>query len=174
MEQRGTVTEIDWRTLKLFDLSKARVRISMKERSVLPALIKVTDGDWVFTISVAVIGAEDVRRGRVMGESTQEVFASHSRTGGGRLSLLITKGLIDQGLQIMIIVITYGALTVRNLDIHKKNVGNFIVSQLHLAKSGDTTEGNRGIIGKQTCLLLNQLKKNPWNKVDSIKRRLKK
>ena len=158
----------------MFDLSKARVRISMKERSVLPALIKVTDGDWVFTISVAVIGAEDVRRGRVMGESTQEVFASHSGTGGGRLSLLITKGLIDQGLQIMIIVITYGALTVRNLDIHKKNVGNFIVSQLHLAKSGDTTEGNRGIIGKQTCLLLNQLKKNPWNKVDSIKRRLKK
>ncbi|RVW79570.1 hypothetical protein CK203_051703 [Vitis vinifera] len=55
-------------------LNKARVRISMKERSVLPALIKVTDGDWVFTISVAVIGAEDVRRGRVMGESTQEVF----------------------------------------------------------------------------------------------------
>ena len=99
----------------MFDLSKARVRISMKERSVLPALIKVTDGDWVFTISVAVIGAEDVRRGRVMGESTQEVFASHSGTGGGRLSLLITKGLIDQGLQIMIIVITYGALTIRKM-----------------------------------------------------------
>ena len=45
MEQWGTVTEIDWRTLKLFDLSKARVRIAMKDRSVLPALIEVTEGD---------------------------------------------------------------------------------------------------------------------------------
>ena len=31
MEQWGTVIEIDWRTLKLFDLSKARVRVVMKE-----------------------------------------------------------------------------------------------------------------------------------------------
>ena len=84
VEQWGTVTEIDWRTLKLFDLSKARVRISMKERSVLLALIEVIDGDWMFTISIAVVGAEDVRRGRVMGESTWEAFASHSGTGGER------------------------------------------------------------------------------------------
>ncbi|KAL6323010.1 hypothetical protein AAG906_023627 [Vitis piasezkii] len=52
----------------------------MKERSVLPALIEVIDGDWMFTISIAVVRAEDVRRGRVMGESTWEVFASHSGT----------------------------------------------------------------------------------------------
>ena len=45
VEQWRTVTEIDWRTLKLFDLSKARVRIAMKDRSVLPALIEVTEGD---------------------------------------------------------------------------------------------------------------------------------
>ena len=44
MEQWGTVTEIDWRMLKLFDLSMARVRVVMKERSVLPALIEVLDG----------------------------------------------------------------------------------------------------------------------------------
>ena len=44
IEQWGTVTEIDWRTLKLFDLSKARVKVVMKERSVLPALIEVVDG----------------------------------------------------------------------------------------------------------------------------------
>ncbi|RVW96283.1 hypothetical protein CK203_020791 [Vitis vinifera] len=44
MEQWGTVTEIDWRTLKIFYLSKARVRVVMKERSVLPALIEVVDG----------------------------------------------------------------------------------------------------------------------------------
>ena len=38
MEQWGRVTEINWKMLKLFDLSKARVRVVMKERSVLPAL----------------------------------------------------------------------------------------------------------------------------------------
>ena len=55
MEQWGTVTEIDWRTLKLFDLSKARVRIAMKDKSVLPALLEVTNEDWVFTVSVVVV-----------------------------------------------------------------------------------------------------------------------
>ena len=84
VEQWGTVTEIDWRTLKLFDLSKARVRIAMKDRSVLPALIEVTDRDWVFTGSVIVVGDEDGRRGSVKGESTREAIASHSGTGGGR------------------------------------------------------------------------------------------
>ena len=49
-EQWGTVTEIDWQTVKLYDLCKARIRISMKERSVLPALIEVLDEGWVFTI----------------------------------------------------------------------------------------------------------------------------
>ena len=84
MEQWGTVTEIDWRTLKLFDLSKARVRIAIKDKSILPALIEVTDGDWVFTVFVVVVGDEDGRRGSVKGESTREAFAFHSRTGGGR------------------------------------------------------------------------------------------
>ena len=41
IEQWGTVTEIDWRTIKLFDLSKARVKVVMKKRSILPALIEV-------------------------------------------------------------------------------------------------------------------------------------
>ena len=84
VEQWGTVTEIDWRTLKLFDLSKARVRIAMKDRSVLPALIEVTDRDWVFTVSVVVVEDEDGRRGSIKGKSTEEVIASHSRTGGER------------------------------------------------------------------------------------------
>ena len=70
MEQWGTVTEIDWGTLKLFDLSKARVRIAMKDRSVLSALIEMTDGDWVFRVSVVVVGNEDGQRGSVKGEST--------------------------------------------------------------------------------------------------------
>ncbi|WJZ95283.1 hypothetical protein VitviT2T_014063 [Vitis vinifera] len=84
VEQQGTVTEIDWQTLKLFDLCKARVRILMKEWSVLSALIEVLDGGWVFTISVAVVGVEEVRRGREMGESTREDFVPHSWTCGGR------------------------------------------------------------------------------------------
>ena len=56
----------------------------MKDRSVLPTLIEVIDRDWVFTIFVVVVGIEEVRRGRVMGESTLEMFESHSGTGGGR------------------------------------------------------------------------------------------
>ena len=66
MEQWGTVIEIDWRTLKLFDLSKARVRVVMKEQPIIPALIEVLDGGWEFTISVAVAGEEDVRQSREM------------------------------------------------------------------------------------------------------------
>ena len=68
----------------MFDLSKARVRIAMKDRSVLPALLKVTDGDWVFTVAVIVVGEEDFWRGSVKGESTREAFASNTGTGGGR------------------------------------------------------------------------------------------
>ena len=70
--------------LKLSDLSKAKVRIAMKDRSVLPALLEVTDGDWVFTVVVVVVGEEDFQRGSVKGESTREAFASNTGTGGGR------------------------------------------------------------------------------------------
>ena len=79
------MTEIDWRTVKLYDLCKARVRILMKECSILPALIKVLDGGWFFTISVAVVEVEEERRGREMGESTRRDYESHSWTGGRRL-----------------------------------------------------------------------------------------
>ena len=54
----------------------------MKDWSILPALIEVIDGDWVFTISVAMVGDEEVRKGRAMGESTRVVVESHSGTGG--------------------------------------------------------------------------------------------
>ena len=73
----------------------------------------------------------------------------------------------------MITRINDGALTARRLDIHRRNTGNFMVSQPHLAKSEVTIERSKGIIGKHTCLMFNQLKENPWNKADSIKRRLK-
>ena len=68
--------------LKLFDLNKAMVGISKNERSVLLTLIEVMDEGWVFTISVVVVGAEEVKRGREMSELTREVFATHSGTGG--------------------------------------------------------------------------------------------
>ncbi|RVW87767.1 hypothetical protein CK203_043989 [Vitis vinifera] len=85
VEQWGTVVEINWRTVKLFDLSKARVRISMKECTVLPALIKVKDGEWVFTILVAMAEIEDERWVRGMCESTQGRLESHSQIDGKRM-----------------------------------------------------------------------------------------
>ena len=51
----------------------------MKERSILPALIKVLDRGWEFIVSVAVAGEEDVRE---MGQSTRQKLEPHSWTGG--------------------------------------------------------------------------------------------
>ncbi|KAJ9682271.1 hypothetical protein PVL29_018244 [Vitis rotundifolia] len=62
---------------------KARVRIAMKDRLVLPALLEVTDRDWVFTVAVVVVGEEADRRGNVKGKSTREALASNTGTGGG-------------------------------------------------------------------------------------------
>ncbi|WJZ91221.1 hypothetical protein VitviT2T_010316 [Vitis vinifera] len=84
VEQWGTVNEIDWRTLKMFDLSRARLKIAMKDKAILPALLEVTDGDWVFTVVVVVVGDEERRRGSEKGEPTRVAVASHSGTGGGR------------------------------------------------------------------------------------------
>ena len=38
---------------------------------------------------------------------------------------------------------------------------NSMVSHQHLAKNGATKEDNRGIMGKHTCPLYNQLKRDP-------------
>ena len=71
--------------MKLFDLSKARVKISMKEHTVLIALVEVKDGGWVFMILVVVVGVEDERWVRGMAELTRRRNESHSRTGGKRM-----------------------------------------------------------------------------------------
>ncbi|WJZ94569.1 hypothetical protein VitviT2T_013414 [Vitis vinifera] len=84
MEQWGTVTEIDWRTLKLFDLSKARVKVVMKERLVLSALIEVVNGGWDFTVSVVVAVKEEGWQVREMGESTRQSTKTHKGTGGSK------------------------------------------------------------------------------------------
>ncbi|RVX02941.1 hypothetical protein CK203_023148 [Vitis vinifera] len=55
-----------------------------------------------------------------------------------RLALLIAEGLISQRLQIVIIGITYGALIVRNLNIHGKNVGNFMGNSFKEDKERDS------------------------------------
>ena len=74
----------DCRTLKLFDLRRARLKIVMKDRAILPAMLEVTDGDWVFTVVVVVVGDEEKQRGSEKGESTRVAVASHTGTGGGR------------------------------------------------------------------------------------------
>ena len=71
--------------MKLFDLSKARVKISMKEHTVLIALVEVKEGGWVFMILVVVVGVEDERWVRGMAELTRRRNESHSRTGGKRM-----------------------------------------------------------------------------------------
>ncbi|RVW72656.1 hypothetical protein CK203_056571 [Vitis vinifera] len=72
-------------------------RWSPKENSLLPALIEVIDGDWVFTISVAVIEMKRLGKGAI-GESTWVVLESHSGTGGGRLRDL------DQRLEVVFVL----------------------------------------------------------------------
>ena len=84
VEQWGTVKDIDWRTLKLFDLSRARLKIAMRDKAILPALLEVSDGEWVFTVVVVVVGDEEGRRGGEKGESTRVAGASHSGTDGGK------------------------------------------------------------------------------------------
>ncbi|RVX05132.1 hypothetical protein CK203_020190 [Vitis vinifera] len=78
----GSVKEIDWCTLKLFDLSRGEIK-DCNERigQSLPAMLEVTDGDWAFTVVVVVVGNEERRRGSEKGESTRVAVASHMETG---------------------------------------------------------------------------------------------
>ena len=61
------------------------MKISMKEHTVLIALVEVKDGGWVFMILVVVVGVEDERWVRGMAELTRRRNESHSRTGGKRM-----------------------------------------------------------------------------------------
>ncbi|RVW89298.1 hypothetical protein CK203_032615 [Vitis vinifera] len=63
---------------------EGEVKIVMKDRAILPAMLEVTDGDWVFTVVVVVVGDEEKQRGSEKGESTRVAVASHTGTGGGR------------------------------------------------------------------------------------------
>ena len=65
-----------------FQHNGPRVKVVMKEQSVLPALIEVLDGGWDFTVLVVVAGKEDVRQVREMGESTRQLAEAHTGTVG--------------------------------------------------------------------------------------------
>ena len=66
-------------TLKLMDLSKARVWVEINPKVVLPTLIEVKDGEWIFTVTVTILGNEEGNRFQ-MTESTR--FREESRMQG--------------------------------------------------------------------------------------------
>ena len=59
LKWRGWVAEIDKRTLKLAGLSKALLRVEMNPYIVLPSLLEVKDGNWIFTVVVSVVEREE-------------------------------------------------------------------------------------------------------------------
>ena len=58
MKNWGKVTEVDWDTLKLVDLSKVKLKVEMNLNVMLPTLLEVIDGAWVFTVATSVIRGE--------------------------------------------------------------------------------------------------------------------
>ena len=58
MKAWGRVTDIDRHTLKLVDLSKAILRVEKNLNVMLPSLLEIKDGEWIFTVSISVIEEE--------------------------------------------------------------------------------------------------------------------
>lgn len=52
MKNWGKVTKVDKDSLKLVDLTKAKLKVEMNPNVVLPVLLEVIDGAWVFTVAV--------------------------------------------------------------------------------------------------------------------------
>ena len=59
MKNWGKVIEVDRDTLKLIDLSKIKVMVEMNPNVVLPVLLGVIDGAWVFIVVVTIIRDEE-------------------------------------------------------------------------------------------------------------------
>ncbi|RVW67096.1 hypothetical protein CK203_063183 [Vitis vinifera] len=53
-EEVGRVTKVAKETLKLVDLTKAKLWVEMLPNVVLPALLEVEDGAWTYTVAVSV------------------------------------------------------------------------------------------------------------------------
>ena len=49
---------MDCDSLKLVDLSKVKLKVEMNPNVVMPTLLEVTDGTWVFAMAVSVIREE--------------------------------------------------------------------------------------------------------------------
>lgn len=65
MKAWGRVTDIDRHTLKLVDLSKAILRVEKNLNVMLPSLLEIKDGEWIFTVSISVIEEERGMQGRL-------------------------------------------------------------------------------------------------------------
>ncbi|RVW94236.1 LINE-1 retrotransposable element ORF2 protein [Vitis vinifera] len=55
----GRVTKVAKETLKLVDLTRAKLWVEMLPNVVLPALLEVEDGEWSYTVAVSVTGEDE-------------------------------------------------------------------------------------------------------------------
>ncbi|RVX06414.1 hypothetical protein CK203_023560 [Vitis vinifera] len=58
-EEMGRVTKVAKETLKLVDLTRAKLWVEMLPNVVLPALLEVEDGEWSYTVAVSVAGEDE-------------------------------------------------------------------------------------------------------------------
>ena len=80
LQKWGRVTEVARETLKLMDLSNARVWAEMNLKVVLSTVIEVKDEEWIFTVTVTIPWNEEGKRFQMI-ESTR--FRVESRMQGG-------------------------------------------------------------------------------------------
>ena len=59
LKKWGRVTKVAKETLKLVDLTKAKLWVEMLPNVVFPALLEVEDGVWTYTVAVSVIEKDD-------------------------------------------------------------------------------------------------------------------
>ena len=59
LKKWGRVTKVAKETLKLVDLTRAKLWVEMLPKVVLPALLEVEDGDWSYTVAVSITGEDD-------------------------------------------------------------------------------------------------------------------
>ncbi|RVW45069.1 hypothetical protein CK203_067451 [Vitis vinifera] len=59
LKKWGRVTKVAKETLKLVDLTRAKLWVEMLPNVVLPALLEVEDGEWSYTVAVSVTGEDE-------------------------------------------------------------------------------------------------------------------
>ncbi|RVW12078.1 hypothetical protein CK203_087349 [Vitis vinifera] len=94
MKAWGRVTDIDRHTLKLVDLSKAILRVEKNLNVMLPSLLEIKDGEWIFTVSISVIEEE---RGKLQeGIRAKAVFSTMGVKPKHRLLILSPLGNLER------------------------------------------------------------------------------